>query len=115
MSYCKPGLGDPLTPLLVYTAPSGWGICLGCLALPGGHCSLSAGPPLLAHREILIPQGTKLTLPSAACWNCRIPSVLLDPLLATDSLVEGEDVKGRNQVTAGLRQSAQNIPNEHIA
>ena len=30
--------------------------------LPGGHCSLSAGPPLLAHREILIPQGTKLTL-----------------------------------------------------
>ena len=33
--------------------------------LPGGHCSLSTGPPLLAHREIaeiLIPQGTKLTL-----------------------------------------------------
>ena len=27
--------------------------------LPDGHCSLSAGPPLLAHREILIPQGTK--------------------------------------------------------
>ena len=51
--------------------------------LPGGHCSLSTGPPLLAHREvaeILIPQGTKLTLVSAACWNCRIPSVPLDPL-----------------------------------
>ena len=33
--------------------------------LPGGHCSLSTGPPLLAHpeiAEILIPQGTKLTL-----------------------------------------------------
>ena len=29
--------------------------------LPGGHCSLSTGPPLLAHREIRIPQGTKLT------------------------------------------------------
>ena len=46
--------------------------------LPGGHCSLSAEPPLLAHREILIPQGTSTH--SAACWNCRIPSVPLDPL-----------------------------------
>ena len=31
-------------------------------ASPTATGRLSAGPPLLAHREILIPQGTKLTL-----------------------------------------------------